>query len=138
MPAGFDESTGDATNIEQTKLPFPYDFDARMGNFPNFRATWHRGAGIRGRARLQRAEIVGDPLISIENNIIDEAALELAYEGNRWEDLVRISLRRNDPAFLADKIHDKLKEEGNTNADAVRSKLMNVNNWYLPFTWDSK
>ena len=135
MPAGFDESTGDATNIEQTKEAFPYDFDARMGNFPNYRATWHRGAGIRGRARLQRAAVVGDSLTSIENNIINEAALELAYEGNRWEDLVRVSLRRNDPSFLADKVYEKLSKEGNGKATEVRSKLMNVNNWYLPFTW---
>jgi hypothetical protein len=134
-PAGYNVSTGDATNIMQTKKAFPYDFDARMGDFPSYRAIWHRGGGIRGRARLQRAPVVGDSLTSIENNIIDEAALELAYEGNRWEDLVRISLRRNDPAFLADKVFEKLKGEGNANAANVRSKLMNVNNWYLPFNW---
>lgn len=134
-PAGYNTTTGDATDIMQTKEAFPYDFDARQGDFPTFRATWHRGAGIRGRARLQRVPIVGDILISIENNIIDEAALELAYEGNRWEDLVRISLRRNDPSFLADKVYEKLSKEGNGKADEVRSKLMNVNNWYLPFNW---
>jgi hypothetical protein len=134
-PAGYNTTTGDATDIMQTKQAFPYDFDARQGDFPTFRATWHRGAGIRGRARLQRVPIVGDILISIENNIIDEAALELAYEGNRWEDLVRISLRRNDPSFLADKIYEKLNKEGNGKATEVRTKLMNVNNWYLPFTW---
>jgi len=134
-PEGYNTSTGDATDIMQTKQAFPYDFDARQGDFPSYRATWHRGGGIRGRARLQRAPIVGDVLISIENNIIDEAALELAYEGNRWEDLVRVSLRRNDPSFLAEKIYQKLKSEGNTKAEEVRSKLMNVNNWYLPFNW---
>ena len=134
-PEGHNISTGDATNIMQTKEAFPYDFDARQGDFPTFRAIWHRGGGIRGRARLQRAPIVGDIMISIENNIIDEAALELAYEGNRWEDLVRIALRRNDPSFLADKVSAKLKGEGNGKADEVRAKLMNVNNWYLPFTW---
>ncbi|WP_208796418.1 RagB/SusD family nutrient uptake outer membrane protein [Flavobacterium fluviatile] len=134
-PAGYNNSTGDATNIKQTKKPFPYDFDARQGDFPSFRAIWHRGGGIRGRARLQRAQVVGDSLTSIENNIIDEAALELAYEGNRWEDLVRISLRRNDPSFLAEKVYQKLHGEGNSKADEVRSKLMNVNNWYLPFNW---
>jgi hypothetical protein len=134
-PAGYNNSTGDATNIKQTKQPFPYDFDARQGDFPSFRAIWHRGGGIRGRARLQRAAVVGDSLTSIENNIINEAALELAYEGNRWEDLVRISLRRNDPSFLAQKVYEKLNGEGNGKADEVRSKLMNVNNWYLPFNW---
>jgi hypothetical protein len=125
----------DVTDIQQTKLGFPYDFDARMGDFPSFRAPWHRNTGIRGRARLQSVGAIGDDMITTENNIIAEAALELAYEGNRWEDLVRIARRRNDPAFLADKIYDKLNKEGNAEAANVRAKLMNPNNWYLPFTW---
>ncbi|MBA0883581.1 RagB/SusD family nutrient uptake outer membrane protein [Flavobacterium undicola] len=127
--------TNNVTNAMQTKLPFPYDFDARIGDFPNFRAPWHRNIGVRGRAYLKAVPVVGDSLISIENNIINEAALELAYEGNRWEDLVRVARRRNDPAFLADKIFDKLNKEGNAEATVVRTKLMNPNNWYLPFTW---
>ena len=74
----------------------------------------------------------------IENNLIEEAALELAFEGSRWEDLVRIARRREDPAFLANKIYDKLRAEGNAEAGAVRSKLMNKANWYLPFEWEIK
>ncbi len=127
--------TNNVTNAMQTKLPFPYDFDARIGDFPNFRAPWHRNVGLRGRAYLKPIPVVGDSLVSIENNIINEAALELAYEGNRWEDLVRVARRRNDPAFLADKIYDKLNKEGNAEATTVRAKLMNPNNWYLPFNW---
>jgi hypothetical protein len=48
---------------------------------------------------------------------------------------VRVALHRNQPEFLADKIFDKLSKEGNPNAAAVRAKLLNVNNWYLPFIW---
>ena len=125
----------DVTNIQQTFEAFPYDFDARMGDYPNFRADWHRGAGVRGRAYLKAAGAIGDDMITTENNIIREDAMELAYEGNRWEDLVRVALRRNDPAFLADRVYDKLNKEGNANASAVRTKLLNVNNWYLPFAW---
>lgn len=125
----------DVTNIQQTFLAFPYDFDARMGDFPNYRAPWHRNTGIRGRAYLTAIGAIGDAMITTEDNIINEAALELAYEGSRWEDLVRIARRRNDPAFLADKIYDKLNKEGNAEAANVRAKLMNVNNWYLPFNW---
>jgi len=125
------------SNVQQTKLGFPYDFDARFGDFPNFRAPWHRNVGLRGRAYLQvkTIPVATDSLITIENNIIDEAALELAYEGNRWEDLVRVARRRNDPSFLANKIYDKLNKEGNAEATEVRTKLMNPNNWYLPFNW---
>ncbi|AOW09929.1 RagB/SusD family nutrient uptake outer membrane protein [Flavobacterium gilvum] len=131
-----DPAPTDVTNVQQTKLAFPYDFDARNGDFPYYRGNWHRGTGVRGRAYVTRANVVGkDSLTAIENNIIDEDALELAYEGNRWEDLVRVALRRNNPAFLADKVAAKLKAEGNPKAEEVRAKLMNVNNWYLPFNW---
>lgn len=129
-------TSGNVTNIMQTKEPYPYDFDARQGDFPRFRADWHRNGGIRRRANLPAAPVVGDSLISIENNLINEAALDLAYEGNRWEDLVRVALHRNQPEFLADKIFDKLSKDGNPNAAAVRTKLLNVNNWYLPFNWE--
>jgi hypothetical protein len=61
---------------------------------------------------------------------MDERALELAYEGKRWFDLVRIANRRNDPAYLADKVAAKFA--GTSNYDAIRSKLMNPASWYLP------
>ncbi|AVR45609.1 RagB/SusD family protein [Christiangramia fulva] len=127
--------TTDVTDIQQTHDVAPYDFDARQGDYPYFRGPWYRNTGLRGRAYLEPAPVVGDSLISIENNIIREAGLELAFEGNRWPDLLRIARRRNDPAFLADKIYEKLKEEGNPHAAEVRSKLMNPDNWYLPFDW---
>ena len=125
----------DVTNIQQTHEPFPYDFDARNGTYPYYRGNWHRGAGIRGRAYVTPVGAIGDDMISTENHIIEEAALELAYEGNRWEDLVRVARRRNDPSFLANKIFDKLSLEGNAEAANVKAKLMNPNNWYLPFNW---
>ena len=79
--------------------------------------------------------VTGDSTLSIENSIINEGALELAYEGYRWPDLLRIALRRNDPSFLANKIGDKLLKEGNPLSGSVRSKLMDMSNWYLPFKW---
>ena len=124
----------DVTNFENTLNEGPpYNFDGRQGDFPRFRGDWHRSTGIRGRARLTVAPITGDSTLSIENNIINESALELAYEGYRWGDLVRIALRRNDPSFLANKIFDKLNKDGNPQAGAVRAKLLNKENWYLPF-----
>ncbi|MCM4157235.1 RagB/SusD family nutrient uptake outer membrane protein [Gramella sp. AN32] len=127
--------TVDVTDIQQTHDVPPYDFDARQGDFPYYRGDWYRGTGVRGRAYLEAAEVKGDSTIAIENNIIQEAALELAFEGNRWGDLVRVALRRNDPAFLADKVYEKLQKEGDSRASEVRSKLMNPDNWYLPFNW---
>lgn len=131
-----EDGVTDVTNLEQTHDVPPYDFDARMGDYPRFRSPWHRNGGVRGRAYVQPAPVVGDSTISIEDNLIREAGLELAYEGYRWADLVRIAKRRNDPAFLADKIYEKLLKEGNGQAGEVRTRLMNPDNWYLPFRWE--
>ena len=123
----------DKTKLMNTFDVPPYDFDARNGDNPSFRASWYRNTGIRGRASVQSVAVVGDSTLSIENSLIEESALELAYEGQRWGDLVRVALRRNDPAFLADKVYQKLRKANNPNAEAVRAKLLVSSNWYLPF-----
>jgi hypothetical protein len=122
------------TNIMQTFLPPPYDFDARSGDNPQFRAIWRDMRGLRGRAYLQSKEVVGDSTTSVENMLVDEGALELAYEGQRWSDLLRIAIRRNDPSVIADKVFAKLTKEGSGNAGTARAKLMNKE-YYLPFKW---
>ncbi len=113
----------------------PYDFDARKSDNPKIAADWYQNAGIRGRAYLFSKPIVGDSTTGIEDQIINEAGLELAYEGKRWSDLLRVALRRNDPSYLANKVYAKLLAEGNPKAAAVQAKLMNKANWYLPFKW---
>ena len=131
----------DITNLQRTLLPYPYNFDARMdqtGQIPvGVRDPWHRNTGIRSRANLKSHVLgemsVNDSIAAIENQLIEEAALELAFEGHRWSDLVRIALRNNDPAFLANKIADKLEKSGNAEAGEVRAKLMDPENWFLPF-----
>ena len=64
----------------------------------------------------------------VEQMIIDECALEFAYEGKRFYDLIRIALRRNDPAYLADAV---ARRNGTTD-ETLRSKLMDKKNWFLP------
>jgi len=67
--------------------------------------------------------------------ILNEAALELAFEGNRWEDLVRFSLRSNDPTILANAVANKFVTAGESGAAAtVGQKLLNPENWYLPLS----
>ena len=110
---------------------------------------WNNNLGIRGRAILAPKVVpdsikvingtdtttvafTGDDRINyIEDLIIEERSLELAFEGKRWFDLVRIATRRNDPSYLANKVAAKFA--GTPNYDAIRTKLMNPANWYLPF-----
>jgi starch-binding outer membrane protein, SusD/RagB family len=120
--------------------PYPYNFDARVSpgaSGPFFRADWYRNIGIRARANLLNHTITNasDSLLQIENGLIHETGLENAYEGTRWPDLLRIALRRNDPSFLANRVYEKLRKDGDPQAEEARAKLMNRANWYLPFEW---
>jgi hypothetical protein len=123
------------TNIMQTKLNPPYDFDARNGDNPQFRAIWRDMNGFRGRASLP-SRGVGDTtnITVVENLLVDEGALELAYEGQRWSDLLRVAIRRNDPSFLADKINSKLTKDNTPGAAEAKAKLVK-GDWFLPFKW---
>jgi hypothetical protein len=71
-----------------------------------------------------------DTIKCVEDMIITEMALEGAFEGHRFNDLMRVALRRNEPAYLADPISLRY---GVMNADnELRQKLMDPKNWYLP------
>lgn len=122
------------TNIMQTFLPPPYDFDARMGDNPQFRAIWRDMAGLRGRASLQPRAVVGDSTTSVENMLVDEGALELAYEGQRWSDLLRVAIRRNDASYIASRVGNKLRKDGSGYAGSAEAKL-SAGEYYLPFKW---
>ena len=119
----------------QTFLDFPYDFDARSTGVsdvpPNLREPWFRNTGVRGRVFLQPRTVEGDSLTTIESQILEEDGLELAFEGERWGDLVRIAMRNNDNSILADKVAEKLNLAGK-NGESVREKLMDRKNWFLP------
>lgn len=75
-----------------------------------------------------RQDTVNYQIPKVEDMIINEMALEGAFEGNRFYDLMRVALRRNDPAYLADPIS---KRKGSADAE-LYSRLLNTSNWYLP------
>lgn len=60
----------------------------------------------------------------VEDLIVDEEALELAFEGCRFFDLMRVAHRRGDPSYLANKLAKRNPELG--------SKLLDTKNWYFP------
>lgn len=69
---------------------------------------------------------------AVEDLIMDEDALEFAFEGTRFYDLMRVALRRNDPSYLANKVYAR---RGADNTAEVKSligvDLNNTSNWYL-------
>lgn len=60
---------------------------------------------VRNRVGVGASNIKQNASVAeIEDALIEERALELAYEGERWYDLVSVAVRRNDPNFLIDKV----------------------------------
>jgi starch-binding outer membrane protein, SusD/RagB family len=139
----FDKNPGagqsrDVGNTQQTFDAYPYNFDARFGDYPNYRAPWHRNVGVRGRAHLKSDTIPAgaDSTLTIEDRIINECGLELAYEGTRWQDLVRVAIRRDDNSYLVNRIAAKFEKTGNTAmVKHIKETLIDRNKWFLPFKW---
>jgi tetratricopeptide (TPR) repeat protein len=115
---------------------------------PSAYSRWNGNLGIRGRAYLA-SQVVPDSIDAIsgtdttrvklegiarteyiEDLIMNERAMELAFEGHRWFDLVRIANRRGKPEYLADKVAAKFDDP--ILAAQIRTKLMDKSKWYLP------
>lgn len=70
---------------------------------------------------------LNDSVLYVEDMIQKELALETAFEGNRFHDLMRIAIRRNNPDYLAEIVSEKHP----ANKAAIREKLTHPENWYL-------
>ncbi len=76
--------------------------------------------------------LVERQILAVEDMIIDEMALETAFEGYRFYDLMRVAYRR-DPSYLAQKIYARNGSMGTT---TISADLNNTNNWFLK--WNGK
>ncbi len=108
---------------------------------------------IRTRAQLPVATIVGTTTEltaaasedQIEDAIVQERAMELAGEGHRWFDLMRISLRGR-PTLLADYVNDGSKYSFSGSWQAWLDPTVRLVNpvssdpetWYLPILQQNK
>ena len=92
-----------------------------------------------------------DVINAMENIIVDELALETAFEGNRFTDLVRIAEHKNASGYegtkwLANKIasrnhypkNDTYSEQGSFD-QTIYNKLLDTKKWYFTLpTWTVK
>jgi len=115
--------------------PLDYRFDARNPR------EWELNAGVRGRAFMPVVNFPAglttqlDSIQWLEKQIIREAGLELAFEGQRWGDLVRVARRMNKEgrdgfSFLFTENIKKKYERANIQPPAFNA---NEQSWYLPF-----
>jgi len=124
---------------ERTAAANLINFDSDNFTIENTQGVHSRGCGRADCDTLyqipqpttslaSRADTVAYQIPLVEDMILNEMALEGAFEGYRFYDLMRVALRRNKPAYLADPVSRRM----GTPDDALRSLLMNTNNWYLP------
>ena len=117
--------------------PYPADYLFDIG-YPR---EWEQNAGVRGRAFMPVVNFPAglstqlDSIQWLEKQIVHEAGLELAFEGQRWSDLVRIARRinkegRNGFHFLYDENIKKKYEYAKIPAPGFTS---DEKSWYLPF-----
>lgn len=85
---------------------------------------------IRKRATVPQISIANSAF-AFEDAILEERGLELAFEGKRWFDLLRMG-RRNNFSRKSKLIEIIVKNVPSTQKRILATKLTNPNGWYLP------
>ena len=113
-------------------IALPSYMDLTSSKFINNVGIRMRGLGNMDKDttfyRMPKRDTMRDSVLCVEDLIQQELALETAFEGNRFQDLMRITLRRikngeGTASYLADKVGAK--------NPAVKAKLMFTDNWYI-------
>lgn len=89
---------------------------------------------VRDRANVVPL-VLGNSAVAFEDAIMDERALEFAYEGKRWFDLLRMG-RRNDFNRKDKLVEILIRNVPSTQKRILSAKLTNPLGWYLPIYKD--
>lgn len=118
--------------------PLPNYMDFKDVRFNENVGIHTRGAGYTERdttfyvIKIDKPEpTLMDSILFVEDLIQKEAVLELSYEGNRYHDLMRFAMFRDDNSYLADKVAAKFTDSALR--ESVRTKLNDRSNWYVKF-----
>lgn len=101
---------------------------SQLGNY--YEALRIINEDIRERANMPAQNIAFTP-VAFEDAILEERARELAYEGKRWFDLLRMG-RRNNFARKSKLIEIIVANAPSTQKRVLATKLSNPLGWYLP------
>ncbi len=101
---------------------------SQIGRFPEAAEILAR---IRTRAGISRVLDLPNSPIAYEDAILDERSRELAFEGKRWFDLMRMG-RRNNYARKSQLIEIMVRNVPSTQKRILQTKLTNPLSWYLP------
>ena len=125
---------------EQTRAGDLIKFSTAVFTYKNTRGIHSRGSGdsdcnahyvlpVPEAALSSLQDTIAYQIPLVEDMIVDELALEGAFEGNRFYDLLRVASRPGrDAAYLADRV---ARRGGSLDA-SLHTKLMDKNNWFLP------
>ena len=96
--------------------------------------TDQNGADSLGYQARPRAEMQA----YVDSLILNEGALEFAFEGTRFYDLMRFAMRSSNPGqFMADHVYGRRGQQNRSAVEGqIRKSLRDPNNWYL--SWDGK
>ena len=100
---------------------------SQLGNFSEAQEYLNY---IRDRANVEQLNLSND-VQAFEDAILEERAKELAFEGKRWFDLLRMG-RRNDFANKDKLIEILVQDVPSTQKLVQKAKLSNPLGWYMP------
>lgn len=81
---------------------------------------------------LTAADSLAYQIEAVEDLVMDEEALEFAFEGHRFYDLMRVAIRRGEPSYLANKVYSRRGADKKDEMRTIITKdLTQQENWYL-------
>ncbi len=84
----------------------------------------------------KRSQLIAEQQQFVDSLLLDENALEFAFEGTRFYDLMRFAIRKGDPSVLADRVYARRGRNAAAGQSGIAVNLRDQRNWYL--NWNNK